>query len=109
MWRRLRRAGRPRGAHYAASKAGILVLTKIVAQELAADGVTVNAIAPAAIDGAVLNGLPTEMIGRLASSTPVNRLGRPEEVAALVAYLCSDLAGYITGATFDINGRLFMR
>ena len=97
------------GAHYAASKAGIIVLTKIVAKELAADQVTVNAIAPAAIASPVMDELPEDVIQRLPSLVPVGRLGTPEEVAALVAYLSSDNAGYITGATFDINGGLFMR
>jgi 3-oxoacyl-[acyl-carrier protein] reductase len=97
------------GAHYAASKAGIIVLTKILARELAADGVTVNAIAPAAIEAPIMDEMPPEAIERARASIPVQRFGRPEEVASLVAYLCSDEAGYITGATFDVNGGLNMR
>jgi 3-oxoacyl-[acyl-carrier protein] reductase len=97
------------GAHYAASKAGILVLTKITAQELAPSGVTVNAIAPAAIDGPLMGELGEERAKALAAGIPVRRLGRPEEVGAMVVYLASDLAGYVTGATFDINGGLLMR
>jgi 3-oxoacyl-[acyl-carrier protein] reductase len=97
------------GAHYAASKAGILALTKVVARELAPHGVTVNAVAPAAIDGAVMAALPPEQVAGLARSIPVGRLGTPEEVAALVAFLASDEAGFITGATFDVNGGLLMR
>ena len=97
------------GAHYAASKAGIIVMTKILARELAGDGVTVNAIAPAAIEAPIMAEMPPEAIERARSTIPVGRFGTPEEVAALVAYLCSDDAGYITGATFDINGGLSMR
>jgi 3-oxoacyl-[acyl-carrier protein] reductase len=97
------------GAHYAASKAGIIVLTKIVARELAGDGVTVNAIAPAAIEAPIMAEMPEDAIASARASIPVGRFGRPEEVAALVAYLCSDDAAYITGATIDINGGLNMR
>ncbi|QBI20412.1 SDR family oxidoreductase [Egibacter rhizosphaerae] len=97
------------GAHYAASKAGILVLTKIVAQELAGSGVTVNALAPAAIDSPLLQGLGDDAIESLADKIPVGRVGRPEEVGALAAFLASEDAGYITGATLDINGGLHMR
>ena len=97
------------GAHYSASKAGILALTKVVARELAPHGVTVNAVAPAAIDGPVMTTLPAGQVEALARSVPVGRLGTPEEVAALVAFLASDEAAFITGATFDVNGGLLMR
>jgi 3-oxoacyl-[acyl-carrier protein] reductase len=97
------------GAHYAASKAGILALTKVVARELAPHGVTVNAIAPAAIDGPVMASLSPEQVEALARSIPVGRLGTPEDVAALVAFLASDEAAFVTGATFDVNGGLLMR
>lgn len=97
------------GAHYAASKAGIVVLTKIFAGQFAADGVTVNAVAPAAIDGPVMRQLPQTRIDKVATMIPVHRIGTPAEVAAAVAFLCSDEAGYITGATLDINGGLSMR
>jgi 3-oxoacyl-[acyl-carrier protein] reductase len=97
------------GAHYAASKAGVIVLTKIFARELAPNGVTVNAVAPAAIDGPVMQTLPADKIEQIAASIPVRRLGQPDEVAALVAFLCSEEAGYLTGATVDINGGVSMR
>jgi 3-oxoacyl-[acyl-carrier protein] reductase len=97
------------GAHYAASKAGIIVLTKIVAAELAPHGVTVNAVAPAAIDGPVMQSLPRERVTGLAQRIPVGRVGRPEEVAKLVGFLASEDASYITGATYDINGGQLMR
>jgi 3-oxoacyl-[acyl-carrier protein] reductase len=97
------------GAHYAASKAGIIVLTKIAARELAGHGVTVNAIAPAAVWSTPMEGMGPERLAELERSIPVGRVGRAEEVAALVRFLASEEAGYITGATYDINGGVFMR
>jgi len=97
------------GAHYAASKAGILVLTKIMAKELADKGVTVNAVVPAAIRGPVMDTMPPERLAALERTIPVGRFGEAAEVAALVAFLCSGDAGYITGAALDINGGLGMR
>jgi 3-oxoacyl-[acyl-carrier protein] reductase len=97
------------GAHYAASKAGIIVLTKIAAADLAAHGVTVNAVAPAAISTPIMDAMPQERVDALAARIPVGRVGRPEEVAELVAFMVSEEAGYVTGATFDINGGLLMR
>ena len=97
------------GVHYATSKAAILALTRHAATELAPHGVTVNAVAPAAIDGPMVASVPPERIEAMIQTIPVGRLGRPEEVAALVAFLVSDEAGFITGATFDVNGGMLMR
>jgi 3-oxoacyl-[acyl-carrier protein] reductase len=97
------------GAHYAASKAGIVILTKMFAAELAADGVTVNAVAPAAVRTPVFDSLSEERLEALRTRIPVGRFGEPAEVGELVAFLCSDAAGYITGATLDVNGGLLMR
>jgi 3-oxoacyl-[acyl-carrier protein] reductase len=97
------------GAHYAASKAGIVVLTKMAAAELAPFGVTVNAVAPAAVRTPVFDELPPDRLEAARVRIPVGRFGEPHEVAALVAFLCSDEAAYITGATLDVNGGLFMR
>ena len=97
------------GAHYAASKAGIIVLTKIVATELAPHGVTCNALAPAAVRTPVFDDLPEERLEALRQRIPVGRFGEPGEIAELAAFLCSEEAGYVTGATFDANGGLLMR
>lgn len=97
------------GAHYAASKAGIIVLTKILARELASDGVTANAIAPAAIRTPAMDGMDPDTIARMEATIPVGRVGTVDEVAALVSHVCSDAAGFITGATLDVNGGLSMR
>jgi 2-hydroxycyclohexanecarboxyl-CoA dehydrogenase len=91
--------GKKHAAAYGASKAGIMVMAKSIASEYAEHGITANALAPALID--------TEMIAGtrdLVSMIPVGRLGKPEEVAAVVAYLCSTQAAYITGEVVDVNG-----
>jgi len=95
--------------HYAASKAGIVALTRTFAAELAPHGVTVNAVAPSAIESPLLDQLPAERRARLAAATPLGRFGRPDEVAAAVVYLASDAAAYTTGATLDVNGGRLMR
>jgi 3-oxoacyl-[acyl-carrier protein] reductase len=97
------------GAHYAASKAGIIVLTKIVAAELAPHGVTCNAVAPAAVRTPVMDSMPRDRLEAVRARIPVERFGEPHEVGELVAFLCSEEAGYITGATLDVNGGLLMR
>jgi 2-hydroxycyclohexanecarboxyl-CoA dehydrogenase len=93
------KSGGARSAAYAASKAGLMTLVKSIAAEYARDGVTANVVAPALID-TQLTGAGREVTGRV----PVGRLGTPEEVAAIVAFLVSGEAGYITGEIVDING-----
>ena len=97
------------GVHYAASKAGVVAVTRRAATELAPYGVTVNAVAPAAIDGQLAREMLRDRLDEKLREIPVGRLGRAEEVAALVSFLVSDDAGYITGATLDVNGGVLMR
>jgi len=92
------------GAHYAASKAGLLSLTRRAAAALAPAGVTVNAVAPGTIDGETVRELAGDRIDELAAEIPAGRLGRPEEVVALVAWLLSDEAAYVNGATLLADG-----
>ena len=93
------------GAHYTASKAGLLGLTRASAKELGVFGITVNAICPGMIDTELTREHATdELLTRLATGYPVPRLGTAREVADLIAFVASDAAGYITGASFDITG-----
>ena len=97
------------GAHYAASKAGLSALTRGFAQELAPHGVTVNTISPAAIEGSSLSELDEAARRRFLATLPVGRFGHEAEVAAAAVYLASDEAGFVTGATLDLNGGRLMR
>jgi 3-oxoacyl-[acyl-carrier protein] reductase len=93
------------GAHYTASKAGLLGLTRASAKELGKFGITVNAVCPGMIDTELTHENATpELLTRLAASYPVPRLGTALEVADLICFAASEEAGYITGASFDING-----
>ncbi|HLS66918.1 MAG TPA: SDR family NAD(P)-dependent oxidoreductase [Pseudogracilibacillus sp.] len=97
------------GAHYCASKAGQLALTKSFARSLAEDGITVNAITPAAVRTPEMDNIEPDKLARMEQSIPVKRFGKSIEVAKMTSYLASEEAGYVTGATFDINGGLLMR
>lgn len=93
------------GAHYTASKHGVLGLVRAAAKELAPFGITVNAVCPGLIDTEMVRASTTpEQRSAYAEGFPIPRLGRPEEVADLVAFLGSDAAAYITGAAVDVNG-----
>lgn len=94
--------------NYSAAKAGCLGFTKALAQELCAKGVTVNAIAPGYIGTEMVMGMRPDIIESIVDSVPMKRLGRPEEIGALCSYLASELAGYMTGATLNINGGMHM-
>ena len=96
--------GMPGQANYSAAKAALIGATKALAQECAARGVTVNAIAPGFIETDMTKDLPVDELKKL---VPMNRFGRPEEVADLVAFLISDKAAYITGEVISINGGLY--
>ncbi|KEF38938.1 dehydrogenase of unknown specificity, short-chain alcohol dehydrogenase like [Schinkia azotoformans MEV2011] len=97
------------GAHYCASKAGQLALTKVFARSLSKDGITVNAVAPAAIRTPEMDRIEPGKLAKMVEGIPIGRVGEDLEVAELVLYLASESAGYITGSTFDINGGLLMR
>jgi acetoacetyl-CoA reductase len=95
-------------ANYSAAKAGCLGFTKALAQELVTKGVTVNAIAPGYIGTDMVMAIREDVRETIRLSVPMQRFGKPEEIGGLVSYLASDLAGYITGATININGGLHM-
>ncbi|MFZ6048931.1 SDR family NAD(P)-dependent oxidoreductase [Pseudomonas sp. CR3202] len=102
--------GTATGAHYAASKGAIVTLTKVFAKELAANGVTVNAIAPGPIESpAVRAAVPPERMEGLLANIPVKRLGDADFLGDLVVQLARPEAYFTTGATWDVNGGLFMR
>lgn len=96
------------GAHYAASKAGITGLSRVLAGEVAERGITVNCVAPGRIESQMTQAIATETNAELARLIPIGRLGTPNEVADAVAFFASTNAGYITGATLDVNGGNFM-
>lgn len=96
--------GNPNASCYAASKAGVIALTKAFGKELAHTGVRVNAVAPAAIETGMLSQLTPEFRDGVIAKIPMGRLGRPEEVAHLVNWLASDECSFSTGAVFDVSG-----
>jgi 3-oxoacyl-[acyl-carrier protein] reductase len=100
--------GNPGQANYAASKAGIIGLTKALARELGARGVRVNAVAPGYIDTELTGVLPEEVRNAILGSTPLGRLGEPEDVARAVRFLCSDESAFVTGAVLLVDGGLGM-
>jgi len=100
--------GNPGQTTYVSAKAGLIGLTKSLAQEMASRNVTVNAIAPGFIDTDMTAVLPAELKENLLGRIPLKRLGRPEDVAAAVRFLASDDAAYITGHVLDVNGGLYM-
>lgn len=96
--------GNPNASAYSASKAGVIGLTKSIAKEVAGTGVLVNCVTPAVIETPMLGQVSDEHLKYMLSKIPMGRLGQPEEVAALVSWLCSDECSFSTGAVFDISG-----
>jgi 3-oxoacyl-[acyl-carrier protein] reductase len=100
--------GKAGQANYAASKAGLIALTKTAARELGPRGITVNAVAPGLIETPMTADLPDEIRKRAVAESAVGRAGRPEDVAALVAFLCGEAAGHITGHVIRVDGGQYM-
>lgn len=102
-------AGNPGQTNYAASKAGIVGFTKSLAKELGSRNITVNAIAPGFVPTALTDSLPEDLKQAAIEHTPLGRFGKPEEIAAAVAFFASDEAGFITGQVLSVDGGLAMQ
>jgi 3-oxoacyl-[acyl-carrier protein] reductase len=100
--------GSKQGAHYSASKAGVIGLTKSLAKELAPFNIRVNAVAPGAIETDILKQDTPEQRKRRIAGIPLGRVGRPEEIAEAVTFLATERSSYITGETLNVNGGLLM-
>ena len=96
--------GNPQAAAYSASKAAVIAMTKSIGKDVAGTGVLVNCIAPAVIDTPILAQLTQEHIDYMVERIPLRRMGQPEEVARLIAYLASEDLSFATGACFDVSG-----
>jgi NAD(P)-dependent dehydrogenase (short-subunit alcohol dehydrogenase family) len=92
------------GAHYAASKGGVLSLTRTIAREFAHLGIRANAICPAMIDTPMLDGLSPERLKDIVEAIPLKRIGTTRELAGACLFLASELSGFVTGTTIDVNG-----
>uniref|UniRef100_A0A0M3J4V1 Estradiol 17-beta-dehydrogenase 8 (inferred by orthology to a human protein) n=1 Tax=Anisakis simplex TaxID=6269 RepID=A0A0M3J4V1_ANISI len=95
-------------ANYAASKAGVIAFTKSAAKELALKGVRLNAVLPGFITSQMTNSMPEKVRSAISKQIPMGREGRPNEIADVVVFLASDWSSYITGATIEVTGGLFM-
>jgi 3-oxoacyl-[acyl-carrier protein] reductase len=100
--------GNPGQANYAASKAGMIGMSKALAAEVASRGITVNCVAPGFITSPMTDALTPEQRERITAAIPIGRIGNPEEVAACVVFLASDEASYVTGQTVHVNGGMAM-
>ncbi len=100
--------GNPGQANYVASKAGLIGLTKSLAQEMGSRNITVNAVAPGFIETDMTHGLAPELKEKMLANIPLKRIGKAEDVAAAVVFLSSDGAAYITGHVLDVNGGIYM-
>jgi len=101
-------SGNPGQANYVASKAGLIGLTKSIAQEMASRNITVNAVAPGFIETDMTAVLTEDQRNNIMGHVPLKRLGKPEDVAAAVRFLASEEAGYITGHVLNVNGGMYM-
>jgi 3-oxoacyl-[acyl-carrier protein] reductase len=101
-------SGNPGQANYCAAKAGMIGMTKSLAQEVASRGITVNCVAPGFIETPMTDALNEQQRERILQNLPAGRLGRPDEIASAVVYLASAEAAYVTGQTLHINGGLLM-
>jgi 3-oxoacyl-[acyl-carrier protein] reductase len=102
------RTGQTGQVNYAASKAGMIGMTRSLARELASRGITVNAVAPGYIETAMTHVLSEELVKQMLASIPLGRAGSDQDIANAVAFLASDAASYITGHVLDVNGGMFM-
>jgi 3-oxoacyl-[acyl-carrier protein] reductase len=93
---------------YSGTKGAIVMFSKSIAREVAADGILVNCIAPGVVDTDLMRNLPPERVAAIEAGIPLKRMAKPEEVAATIAFMASNECGYATGATFDINGGWIM-
>jgi len=100
--------GNPGQANYAAAKAGLVGMSKALAQEVASRGITVNVVAPGFVVTGMTDGLPDAQKAKLSESIPLGRLGQPDDIAAAMVYLASDEAAWVTGATLHVNGGMAM-
>jgi 3-oxoacyl-[acyl-carrier protein] reductase len=100
--------GNPGQANYAAAKAGLVAMSKSLAQEVASRGITVNVVAPGFVQTAMTDALPAAAREKLLGAIPMGRMGMPEDIGAAVAYLASDEAGWITGTVLHVNGGMAM-
>jgi 3-oxoacyl-[acyl-carrier protein] reductase len=101
-------AGAAGQANYAASKAGLIGMTKALAQEMGSRGVTVNAIAPGYIETDMTKVLPEDVKAKILGQVPLGRIGQPDDIAHAVKFLASEEAGYITGHVLAVNGGMYM-
>ncbi len=100
--------GNPGQANYVASKAGLIGMTKSLAQEMGSRNITVNAVAPGFIETDMTHGLSQELKDRMLANIPLKRIGKAEDVAGAVVFLASDAAAYVTGHVLDVNGGIHM-
>ena len=100
--------GNPGQTNYVASKAGLIGLTKSLAQEVGSRGITVNAVAPGLVTSAISDKLNDEQKNRMLQNVPVGRIGEGADIAAAVVYLASTEASYVTGQTLHVNGGMAM-